>query len=54
MDGSTNPVHLKQIVMTSQTRDTIALFSIAAMAVLAVLYADVDLGEIFLHLLARF
>lgn len=40
--------------MTSQTRDTIALFSIAAAAVLAVLYADVDLGAVFLHLLARF
>ena len=47
------PAHLKQIVMTTQTRDTIALFSIAATAVLAVLYADVDLSEIFLRLLAR-
>ncbi|WP_282568091.1 hypothetical protein [Devosia sp. FKR38] len=40
--------------MTSQTRDTLALFSIAAVAILVVLYADVDLSAIFLHLLARF
>lgn len=48
-----NPASLKQIVMTTQTRDTIALFAIGSAAILAVFYADVDLGELFLSLLRR-
>jgi hypothetical protein len=39
--------------MTSQTRDGIALYLIAAVAVLCVLYADVDLGTLFHAILAR-
>lgn len=39
--------------MTSQTRDGIALYLIAAAAILAVLYADVDLGALFAGILAR-
>jgi hypothetical protein len=44
----TNPI------MTTRTRDTIALFAIATGAILAVLYADADLGQIFTGLAARF
>jgi hypothetical protein len=40
--------------MTEHTRDTIALFSIASAAVLAVLYADADLGRLFSAILAAF
>lgn len=40
--------------MTTQTRDTLALFAIATMAILAVLYADADLAQIFAGLLERF
>jgi hypothetical protein len=40
--------------MTTRTRDTIALFAIATGAILAVLYADADLGQIFTGLAARF
>lgn len=32
--------------MTTSTRDTLALFAIASVAVLAVLYADADLGAL--------
>ncbi|MET3926913.1 hypothetical protein [Devosia sp. 2618] len=39
--------------MTTHTRDTIALFAIASLAVLAVLYADADLGHIFTMILAH-
>jgi hypothetical protein len=39
--------------MTTQTRDTLALFAIATVAILAVLYADADLGQIFDSILAR-
>ncbi|WP_280137680.1 hypothetical protein [Devosia sp. Root436] len=39
--------------MTGRTRDTIALFSIASLAILAVLYADADLGQLFHAILAR-
>lgn len=39
--------------MTTKTRDTIALFAIASLAILAVLYADADLGQIFTFILAR-
>ena len=38
--------------MTAKTRDTIALFTIASAAILAVLYADADLGQIFASILA--
>ena len=39
--------------MTTQTRDTLALFAIAALAILAVLYADADLGQLFADVLAH-
>ena len=39
--------------MSTQSRDSIALYLIAALAVLATMYADVDLGEMFRALLAR-
>jgi hypothetical protein len=39
--------------MNSRTRDTIALFAIASLAILAVLYADADLGQIFEGILAH-
>jgi hypothetical protein len=56
LDGLSNAgltSSLKQIVMTGRTRDTIALFSIASLAILAVLYADADLGQLFHAILAR-
>ena len=40
--------------MQARTRDTIALFAIATLAIMAVLYADADLGQLFGSLLARF
>jgi len=40
--------------MSTQTRDSIALYVIAALAVLATLYADVDLTRLFQALLTRF
>ena len=39
--------------MSTQTRDTLALFAIASIAVLAVLYADADLSQVFASILAR-
>jgi len=39
--------------MSSRTRDTLALFTIASLAILAVLYADADLGGIFDSILAH-
>jgi hypothetical protein len=41
--------------MSSQTRDTLALYAIAALAVLLTLYADsgADLGHVFHAILAR-
>ncbi|WP_275693118.1 hypothetical protein [Devosia lacusdianchii] len=39
--------------MTTRTRDTLALFAIASMAILAVLYADADLGQVFSGILAH-
>lgn len=39
--------------MTAKTRDTLALFAIASLAILAVLYADADLGKLFGAILAR-
>jgi len=39
--------------MSARTRDTIALFAIASAAILAVLYADADLGQLFGAILAR-
>jgi hypothetical protein len=39
--------------MTSRTRDTLALFAIASLAILAVLYADADLGQVFSSILAH-
>ena len=33
--------------MTTRTRDTLALYAIATLAVLAVLYADADLAQLF-------
>lgn len=38
--------------MNTRTRDTLALFAIASMAILAVLYADADLGQVFGGILA--
>lgn len=39
--------------MTSRTRDTLALFAIASLAIVTVLYADADLGQIFQSILAH-
>ena len=39
--------------MSSQTRDGIALYMLAAAAVLFVLYADMDLGAVFTAILDR-
>jgi hypothetical protein len=39
--------------MSSQSRDSIALYLIAAMAVIVTMYADLDLGQLFQALLAR-
>lgn len=38
--------------MTSQTRDSLALFAIGTMAILLTLYADADLAGLFRALLA--
>ncbi|WP_274532591.1 hypothetical protein [Devosia sp. Root685] len=39
--------------MSTSSRDSLALYVIAFAAVLAVLYADVDLGTLFTAILAR-
>jgi len=39
--------------MTSHTRDTIALFAIGSLAILAVLFSDIDLEQLFQTVLAR-
>jgi hypothetical protein len=39
--------------MSARTRDTIALFAIASGAIIAVLYADADLSQIFAAVLAH-
>lgn len=39
--------------MTVRTRDTLALFAIASLAILAVLYADADFAQLFADILAR-
>jgi hypothetical protein len=40
--------------MSSQSRDSIALYVIAALAVMVTMYADLDLTAMFQALLARF
>ena len=39
--------------MSTDKRDTLALFALASLAVLAVLYADADLGRVFGAILSR-
>jgi hypothetical protein len=39
--------------MSTNTRDSLALYLIAAMAVLVTLFADVDFGRLFTEILAR-
>lgn len=39
--------------MSTQSRDSLALYVIAAFAVLVTLYADVDLAQLFTAMLAR-
>lgn len=39
------------LIMTSQTRDSLALYCIATIAIVVVLYADADLGQLFTALL---
>jgi hypothetical protein len=39
--------------MQARTRDTIALFAIATLAIMAVLYADADFSQIFRAILAH-
>jgi hypothetical protein len=39
--------------MSTQSRDSLALYLIAALAVLVTLYADADLGQLFAAVLAR-
>ena len=41
-------------IMSSQSRDSIALYVIAFLAVMVTLYADLDLSRMFQALLARF
>lgn len=40
--------------MSTQSRDSIALYLIAALAVMVTLYADLDIGLLFEALLSRF
>ncbi|WP_281351221.1 hypothetical protein [Devosia marina] len=40
--------------MSTDTRDSLTLYIIAAAAVLVTLFVDVDLGQLFQTLLARF
>jgi hypothetical protein len=40
--------------MSSQSRDSIALYLIAALAVMVTIYADLDLSGLFQALLDRF
>jgi hypothetical protein len=40
--------------MSTQTRDTLALYVIAALAVLLTLYGDMDFGHLFGEIVARF
>lgn len=44
---------LKQIAMTSRTRDTIALFAIGSLAILVVFSPDIDLEGLFQAVLSR-
>ncbi|MGV8833589.1 MAG: hypothetical protein ACOH2N_16580 [Devosia sp.] len=39
--------------MTTRTRDTLALFAIGSLAILAVLFPDSDLQRLFASVLAR-
>ena len=39
--------------MNTRTRDTLALFTIATLAVLTVLYGDADLGQLFNFVLSK-
>lgn len=39
--------------MTTHTRDTIALFAIGLVAMLAVFTADANLGDLFVHILGQ-
>lgn len=39
--------------MSIKTRDTLALFAIASLAILAVLYADADFGQLFTAIAGR-
>lgn len=39
--------------MTTQTRDSLALYFIAAAAVMVTLYADTDLGTLFAAMIER-
>jgi hypothetical protein len=39
--------------MSTRTRDTLALYMIATIAIMAVLYADADLGQLFAFILDR-
>ncbi|WP_280173783.1 hypothetical protein [Devosia lucknowensis] len=40
--------------MSTQTRDSLALYAIAALAVIVTMYADIDLNVLFQSILARF
>lgn len=42
-----------QMQPKTRTRDSLALFAIASLAILAVLYADADVSQIFDFILAR-
>ncbi|SMQ58252.1 hypothetical protein SAMN06295905_0048 [Devosia lucknowensis] len=41
-------------IMSTQTRDSLALYAIAALAVIVTMYADIDLNVLFQSILARF
>ena len=40
--------------MTTRTRDTIALFAIGSLAILVVLFPDLNLEQLYRSVLARF
>lgn len=40
--------------MSTDTRDSLALYIIAAAAILVTMFVDVDLGQLFQALLSRF
>ena len=44
----------RQAPMTTQIRDIVALIAVASLAILSVVYADTDLGQLFAAVLGYF